>query len=114
MALLILAGCAGDNKLREGEIYDKGFTEAYTQTSLLPISPYNGKTVSTILVPHTIYHPDSWYVDIKAFNEEEQKWVTARYWVDESVYNSVNIGEQFQYDENICLDEAPYTKERAD
>lgn len=109
---LLLSGCG--SKLREGEVYDKSFTPAYTQLMMMPMSISNGKSISTILIPFYVHHPDTWSVSIKEFREKDETWVTATYWVNQTVYDSVNIGDQFKYDENTCLEEAPYTRERAD
>ncbi len=109
-AMLLISGCG--NKLREGEVCGKEFREAYTTTRLMPLTISNGKTTTTTLIPYIVRYPDRWSVTIKAYNEDNREWETATYWVAKEVFDAVNIGEQFEYDAETCLDDEPYTRER--
>lgn len=103
-----LSGCG--HRLTEGEVYDKKFIAAHTQALLLPMTIYNGKTSTTVLVPYTYYYPDTWTISIKDF--QDGKWIYAEYCVPEEVYTSAEIGSIFRYEKDRDLTEPPYTRER--
>jgi hypothetical protein len=107
--IMALGGCS--NVMTEGEVYDKEFREEYTTIMTLPLVITNGKTTSTILVPYVIHYPDRYVIHIKAFIGNE--WVTEDFYVSESVYDSVNIGDMFVFDgDRGDLSDEPYTKEK--
>jgi len=110
LTVLLISACG--NKIREGEVSGKEFKEAYTTTSIMPQIISNGKTTTTIIVPYTIHYPDRWSVTIKAYNEDDREWETATYWVTKKVFDAVNIGDQFKYDAEICLEDESYTREK--
>ena len=65
------------------------------------------------MVPYTVYYPERWVIFIKSF--EDGEWLTEDFYVSETVYNSISIGDMFEYDENRGdLEEEPYTKEKAE
>ncbi len=110
LTMLLISGCG--NKLREGEVCGKEYREAYTTIRLMPLTISNGKKTTTRLFPYIIRYPDRWSVTIKAYTEDNREWETAKYWVTKEVFDAVNIGAQFEYDAETCLDDEPYTRER--
>lgn len=106
---LSLSACSP--KITSGEVYDKEYREAFVTVSVYPVVTYNGKTSTTIMVPYTVYYPERWVVFIKSF--EDGEWITEDFYVSETVYNSINLGDMFEYDENRGdLTDEPYTKEK--
>ena len=93
----LLVSCS--KLINEGDIYEKEFKPEYTTVSVLPMTISNGKTVTTIMVPYTIHYPDRWVIYIKAY-------------VSKEVYDSVNIGDRFVFDESMGTRSEPYTKTR--
>lgn len=109
--LLSLCGCL--DKITEGEVYEKEYREAHTSLMMLPLVVSNGKTTTTTIVPYIVYYPDRYVIHIRAFVDNE--WVTEDFYVSEEVYNSINIGDMFVFDEDRGdLTEEPYTKERSE
>lgn len=109
--VLFLSACSP--KITSGEVYDKEYREAFTTVSFYPLIISNGKTTTTTMVPHTVYYPERWVIFIKSF--EDGEWITEDFYVSEAVYNSINIGDMFEYDENRGdLTDEPYTKEKAE
>ena len=111
VSVLLLSACSP--KITSGEVYEKEYREAFTTVSFYPLIISNGKTTTTIMVPYTVYYPERWVIFIKSF--EDGKWLTEDFYVSEAVYNSINIGDMFEYDANRGdLEEEPYTKEKAE
>ena len=109
--VLFLSACSP--KITSGEVYDKEYREAFTTVSFYPLIISNGKTTTTTMVPYTVYYPERWVIFIKSF--EDGEWITEDFYVSEAVYNSINIGDMFEYDENRGdLTDEPYTKEKAE
>lgn len=108
-AFLLLSGCG--QKLTEGEVYEKNFTEAHDELLMLPVIISDGKSSHTQLIPIWNHYPDTYEICIKAFQDGE--WVTAKYYVSESVYDATEIGAIFKYDKDRDWQEAPYTQEAA-
>lgn len=109
---LMLFLCGNEERLTEGEVYDKNFTAAHSQVLTLPTVHSNGKTTYTTMMPYIRYYPDTYSVSIRAFQDGE--WVKETYYVPEEVYKELEIGDMFQYDADRDLEEAPYTQERQD
>lgn len=109
--VLFLSACSP--KITSGEVYDKEYREAFTTVSFYPLIISNGKTTTTTMVPYTVYYPERWVIFIKSF--EDGEWITEDFYVSGAVYNSINIGDMFEYDENRGdLTDEPYTKEKAE
>ena len=109
--VLFLSACSP--KITSGEVYDKEYREAFTTVSFYPLIISNGKTTTTTMVPYTVYYPERWAIFIKSF--EDGEWITEDFYVSEAVYNSINIGDMFEYDENRGdLTDEPYIKEKAE
>ena len=107
--VLFLSACS--LKITSGEVYDKEHRDAFTTVSLYPLIISNGKTTTTTMVPYTVYYPERWVIFIKSF--EDGEWITEDFYVSEAVYNSINIGDMFEYDENRGdLTDEPHTKEK--
>jgi uncharacterized lipoprotein NlpE involved in copper resistance len=104
---MILGGCS--HRLNSGEVYNKEYTPAHTQTMIIPIVISNGKTSETILMPYIYYYPDTWTLKIKDF--QDNKWITDEYYVSKDVYDAVSVGNEFKYDSNRGdLDSQPYIR----
>ena len=110
LIVVTFSGCG--HRLTEGEVYDKEFSAAHTQTMLLPMTIYNGKTSTTVLIPYTYHYPDTWTISIKDFRDG--KWMYARYCVPEEVYTAAEIGSIFRDEKDRDLTEPPYTRERGE
>lgn len=106
----LLVSCS--KLINEGDIYEKEFKPEYTTVSVFPMTISNGKTVTTIMVPYTIHYPDRWVIYIKAYDEEACKWINEYFYVSEEVYDSVDIGDYFVFDEDMGTRDEPYTKTR--
>ena len=109
--VLFLSACSP--KITSGEVYDKEHRDAFVTVSFYPVVIYNGKTSTTTMVPYTVYYPERWVIFIKSF--ENGEWITEDFYVSEAVYNSINIGDMFEYDENRGdLTDEPHTKEKTE
>lgn len=109
--LLVVSLCGCSNAITEGEVYEKEYREAHTQVIVFPLIISNGKTSSTIMIPYFVHYPDRYVIFIKAYQDEE--WKTEDFYVSKEVYDSINIGDMFLYDEERGdLQDEPYTKER--
>lgn len=109
--VLFLSACSP--KITSGEVYDKEHRDAFVTVSVYPVVTYNGKTSTTTMVPYTVYYPERWVIFIKSF--EDGEWITEDFYVAEAVYNSINIGDMFEYDENRGdLTDEPHTKEKTE
>lgn len=97
-------------RLTEGEVYDKSFTAAHSQTLMLPMVHSNGETTYTTMMPYIRNYPDTYSISIRDFQDGE--WITETYYVSKEVYNDVEIGDIFKYEKGRDLEEAPYTQER--
>lgn len=108
-SLMLLCGCS--SKITEGEVYEKEYREEFTTVMWLPLSISNGETVTTMMIPYIIHYPERYVIHIKAFINDE--WLTEDFYVSKEVYDSINIGDMFLYDEERGdLQDEPYTKER--
>lgn len=109
--LLLLCFCSCGNNLTHGEVYEKEYREAHVSVVILPLTVSNGKSTTTIMVPYMFRYPDRWAIHIREFNGEE--WVTEDFYVSKEIYDAIEIGDMFEYDEGRGdLQEEPYTKEK--
>lgn len=99
LLLLLLTGC-GD-RITQGEVVEKEYEPAHTITQLMPMTQYNGQTTYITFIPIVHAVPDTWRIKIQQFNEQKGKMLTATYSVTEEVYNSVEIGSEFIYEEEM-------------
>lgn len=109
LTLMLLCGCS--SKITEGEVYKKEHREAYTTTMIFPLVISNGKTTTTMMIPYFVHYPERYVIHITAFQDGE--WVTEDFYVDKDVYDSINVGDMFLFDEDRGdMEDEPYTKER--
>lgn len=106
--VISLSGCSV--KITEGEVYDKEYKEAHKKVMIIPITTYNGKTSSIHMIPYVYNYPDRYIIRIKKFIDNN--WKQAEYYVPKEVYDSINVGDQFEYVEGRDLTEEPYTREK--
>ena len=102
-------------RISEGEIINKQFSPAYTQILVLPVFLYTGKTSTVIFLPMFIAHPDSYRINIKAFNDNE--WKERTLYLSKEVYEKVSIGDWFITDcecktSKDCSDQEPQVVKR--
>lgn len=103
--------CSCEPKITEGEVIGKEFTPAHTQTMLIPVTHSNGKTSYTTLIPFIYYYPDTWTVTIMGYSDEGEE-LRETFRVTQAVYDDVQIGAEFVYDEEMEPDTPEYTRER--
>jgi hypothetical protein len=109
--LLVVSLCGCSNAITEGEVYEKEYREAHTTVMMLPLVISNGKTTTTTMMPYFVHYPDRYVIFIKAYQDEE--WKTEDFYVSKEIYESINIGDMFLYDEERGdLQDEPYAKER--
>ena len=108
--LLVLSGCSG--KITSGEVVEKNFTPAHSETRIIPLVISNGKTSRVMPIPYVYHYSDKWEITIAAWDEKEKEMQTATYRVTEEVYEAVEIGAEFVYDKDMKPIEPEYTRER--
>ena len=111
LMLMFLTGCKAERF--EGEVCELEFKEEYTTTRVMTITVFNGKTSSVIVVPYVFHYPDRWRVKVREYDEENRQITYHECYVTEEVFNSLEIGDWFVYDESYCFANEPYTTERA-
>ena len=104
--LLLLTSCSNKHNER-GYVIEKNHRAAYTTTMTTMV--YTGKVMVPII--YTIYHAESWSLDLRDEVEGKYKEYTV-YLKDEEVWNQINIGDYFVWDEETCYDCEPTTRER--
>lgn len=112
LLLVALLVCSCGNEITEGEVYEKEFKPAETQSLFIPMVISTGKTTVTSVIPVIRHYPCRYIIRIRQYNEEENTFLYNEYFVDLETYNKVNNGDWFVYDEDFCLEEEPYTQER--
>ena len=106
---LMLVGCS--NVITEGEVYNKEHRESRVVVMPMTMVHSNGETTYTTVVPVTWYYPESYVIFIKAYDSENEEWLTEDYYVEEDVSNSTNIGDYFVFDEETMLQDEPREKQ---
>lgn len=103
---IFLNGCVSD--IYDGEICDKAFYEEYTATVLVPtvICTSQGATM-TVFKQREVYYPDRWSITVQT-STEEGKTNRMVYWVSEDVFNTVKVGDDFNYDYSIHSRHEPH------
>lgn len=92
LTIVLLIGLLSCHKLHNGNIVEKDYHPSFYTFILIPIS--TGK--STIFISQPVYYPESWSIDVKGEVNKEIR--TETYYVSNSEYNSLNIGDF------ICVD----------
>lgn len=63
------------------------------------------------MMPYLVHYPDRYVIYIKKFNGK--KWLEEDFYVSKDVYNQINVGDMFEYDNSRGdLKDEPYTKEK--
>lgn len=109
--LLLCLTCAGcSNTITEGEVYKKEYRDSQVVVIPMTMVHSNGKTTYTTIIPVTWYYPERYVIFIKAYDDESKEWKTEDYYVEKNVYDSINIGDYFVYDEETMLQDEPREK----
>lgn len=110
--LLCLTLCGCSPKLKEGEVYEKHFIPAHTDHLLIPYVRYNAasKSSTVILIPVSRHYPDQYKICIKAMQGDD--WITETFYVPQDVYDSVEIGNYFHYDDGRDRTQPVYYDEK--
>ena len=74
---------------KEGTIIDKYYRGSYVTTTYV--------TSGKIIIPNTMYHPESWNFKLQKEVDGEEKTITIE--VTEELYNKYNIGDYFKESE---------------
>ena len=110
IGLCLFVGCKKESF--EGEVCELEFKPAYTTTVIIPVTIYNGTTSSLVMIPYIRYYPDRWYVKVKEYVIGEETYTYYECYVTEEVYDSLEVGDWFVYDEEYCFPNEPYEQER--
>lgn len=110
LIVYVLIHNASVDLITEGEVINKTFTPAHSSVRIIPIVTYNGKGTTT-MIPYRYYYDDKWEITIQDYNEDAEEMETATYRVTEAVYNSVEIGAEFVYAEDMQPNTPEYTRE---
>lgn len=108
---MAVTGC-GKEQLREGEIYDKAFTPAHSETTILPLTIYNGKTFTVTYIPCIYHYYDSYCIKIREYDPDKKNYKTAQYYTTKEVFDACEIGGIFIYDETRDFEEVQYEKKK--
>ena len=105
---LVLSSCS--LYLTQGEVIEKEFIPAHSETTMLPIVITDGENISTIIMPYVYHYSDTYKITIRDYIDNEEQ--TATYRVTKEVYDSVNIGDEFIYNKEYEPNEPEYTREK--
>lgn len=83
-------------RIQDGEVVRKEYFEPYTTKSW--------RKVGGIWFPVSLKHPAQYFVTIKSYSEEKEKWLTATWNVSETVYASAKEGEWFSVNQEKELE----------
>lgn len=109
--LVLLVGCSP--RITSGEVIAKEYTPARTTLRLVPVVTSNGKTTTTTMIPVYHHYPDSWKVTISG-PDESGELVQETFLVEKAVYDSVSIGDEFEYEEGVEPDCEECSSEQVD
>lgn len=109
--ILIILCFSSCDKITHGEVYSKEYKPAESKIMYIPIIHTNGEQTYTTIIPFYYHYPDRWEIDIRQ-PDGEGGYLTAEYYVDESVFDAIKIGDEFVYDSTRDYDEEPYTREK--
>ncbi|QIA28629.1 hypothetical protein [Phage f2b1] len=108
---LLLGACSPD--ITEGTVYNKRYHPEEFYVMMMPIVTSDGKTTTTTMIPMYIYNPETWEIDIKKYSKKEKKYLTEDYYVDRAVYDSVNVGTYFKFEEEMGDTDRPQEEREA-
>ena len=109
--VLFITGCSS-KRITQGEVINKEYTPAHQFTTLIPIVHTNGKDTFTTYMPYTYFYSDKWEITIQQWDEEQQQMLTAVYRVTQEVYDTVNMGDEFIYTDEMEPSYPEYTREK--
>lgn len=110
VGLFLFVGCK--KEAFEGEVCELEFKPAYTTTIIIPVTIWNGKTSSVFMIPYIRYYPDRWYVKVREYVSGDGMYKYHECYVTEEVYNTLEVGDWFVYDEEYCFPDEPYEQEQ--
>lgn len=105
--LVIITGCAP--KITSGEVIGKEFEPAHVEVRVIPIVYTDGKTSHTTWMPYTYYYPDIFKVIISGTDQNGQRQIEV-FRVTKEVYDSVTIGAEFVYTDEMEPSEPEYER----
>ena len=89
--LASLIGITACSRVEQGEVYDKQFVPAHTESTVLVISTVVAGHVGTTVVPGTKAVPDEWQISIR-----DDEGDTDTYSVSQKTYADVEIGRFYR------------------
>lgn len=110
--VVVLAVGESEPEITEGRVIHKEYHEEYNTVIMMPIVVSTGKTSTTSMIPIWQHHPATWEIVIEAFDEESNR-VEENFYVNESVYNEVSIGDFFRFDEDMGSRNKPVVEREA-
>lgn len=93
-AVIILTAC---NRITQGEVYDKQFTPAHTETYTTTRNVYIDEKWIAIPYVETKYYPDEYRVFIRK-ETEKGKFDKESYTVGKERYDSIKIGDEISFE----------------
>lgn len=89
ICLLLLVGCS-ENKIQEGEVYDKAYKPSRTWVSYI--------TTGYSMIPVTHHDSEKFKISIKRLDPDTNQWLTATYTVNYEQYEAIEIGDWIRID----------------
>ena len=110
VAVLVLA--CGDS-ITEGEIYQLVHEPERTWIALIPITTCVGKPVicTTTMIPVIHYDDEDWVVSVRQWSDEKGRFLTASFYVPQTVYSELHEGQWFAMCDS-CESDDPVRQER--
>lgn len=90
LGLLFITSCT--HKLTEGTIVSKKYEPARTWVQVVPITISTGKSTMVTMVPMVLYDNEDFILLVRGHTDDGDV-VLEHFYVTESAYNSVNIGD---------------------
>lgn len=116
MSLIVIVAVAmvikDEPKITEGRVIHKEHHEEYTTVIMMPIVISTGKTTMTQMIPIWQYHPETWEIVIESFDKDSKR-LEESFYVNNSVYNEVNTGDYFKFDEDMGSKNKPVVEREA-
>jgi hypothetical protein len=109
LLLVLLSGCS--RKITSGEVIEKSFTPAHSSVMMIPVVRTIGKVTSTTIIPYVYHYSDRYIVKISGYNKDGER-DTASYRVEKAVFETVELGDEFEYVDEMKPDYPEYTRVR--
>lgn len=103
----ILISC---QSLKYGNVVDKWHEPANRQTKMMPMAVPNGKTMSVICIPYSIYDDEDWCIKVKGIGTKGDTLIK-KYYISKEVFDTLEIGK-FVCLNNSCDKDTNNTKTR--